>query len=249
MKTIELHGVVGDDFTAASVSRALPASGPVRVLLNSGGGIAAEGAAIHAILSAHPGDIHVDVIGIAASAASLLAMAGKRITMRAGSVMMIHDPMNITVGNSADHAKTIEELEVYARASARVYAGRARISEAKAREIMVAETWYDGPQAVAAGFADAVDSAAAAPFASYGYDKYHHAARAMAVAQRVAAQSPAAAWARVIGRANGTYKSTPNAWSGLVEAQNEFTRRHRWAPRVRNSTPFQTPWRVRSRRF
>jgi len=226
MKTIELHGVVGEDFTAASVSRALPGSGPVRVLLNSGGGYAAEGAAIHAILSAHSGDVIVDVIGIAASAASLIAMAGKRITMRAGAVMMIHDPLNVTYGNSADHAKTIEELEVYARAYARVYAGRARITEARAREIMVAETWYDGPQAVAAGFADANDSAAAAPFASYGYEKYQHAARAMAAAQRVAAQSPAAAWARVIARTNGTHKAAPNAWTGLVEAHNKQVRRH-----------------------
>ena len=226
MKTIELHGVVGEDFTAASISRALPASGPVRVLLNSGGGYAAEGAAIHAILAAHPGDVAIDVIGIAASAASLIAMAGKRITMRAGAVMMIHDPLNITIGNSADHAKTIEELEVYARAYARVYAARARISEARAREIMVAETWYDGPQAVAARFADAVDSAAAAPFASYGYDNYRHAARAMAAAQRVAAQTPAAAWARVIAKANGTYRAPPNAWSHLVEARNKQVRRH-----------------------
>lgn len=227
MKTVELHGVVGEEFTAVSVSRALPASGPVRILLNSGGGYAAEGAAIHAILSAHSGDVNIDVIGIAASAASLIAMAGKRITMRAGAVMMIHDPMNVTVGNSADHAKTIEELEVYARAYARVYAGRARISEARAREIMVAETWYDGPQAVAAGFADAVDTTAAAPFASHDYGTYRHAARAMAAAQRVAAQSPAAAWARVIARANGTYKAPPNAWTGLVEARNQQARRHR----------------------
>lgn len=221
MTTIELFGDVGVDFTATSVSRSLPASGPVTVLINSGGGYAAEGAAIHALLSSHNGRVDVDIIGIAASAASLIAMAGKRITMRAGSVMMIHDPLQLTIGNSADHAKTIEELESYARAYAKVYAARAKITEARAREIMVAETWYDGPEAVAAGFADATDSITASAFASFSYEKYRHASKAMAAARAKAEADPKVQWARVISKMNGRpAPSTARSWSEALRRHN-----------------------------
>ncbi|MCB1466797.1 MAG: Clp protease ClpP [Rhizobiaceae bacterium] len=190
---LRLHGVVGDDFDAARVQTALKAGGDVTVTLNSGGGIASEGAAIYALLAAHPGRVTVDVIGIAASAASLIAMAGDAITMRAGAVLMIHDPMNITVGNSSDHAKTIEELEAYAKSYAKIYAARSGKSEKQCRELMKSETWFDGEQAVAAGFATHTDSRQAEPFAHYNYERYRHAAPAFA-----AARNEKAGWKRAI---------------------------------------------------
>lgn len=218
MTTIELFGVVGEDFTAASVSRSLPPSSPVKVLLNSGGGYAAEGAAIHALLSQHNGRVDVDIIGIAASAASLIAMAGKRITMRAGSVLMIHDPLQITIGNSADHQKTIEELESYARAYAKVYAARAKITEARAREYMLAESWFDGPEAVAAGFADATDSTSASAYAAFSYGQYKRATQAMAAARAKADADPKVQWAKVIARMNGRPipSADPHGWRNVT---------------------------------
>ncbi len=191
---LTLSGTVGvdwfdDGFTHADVVTALAnLEGDITVHLNSGGGIAADGAAIHATLTTYPGDVHIIVEGIAASAASLIAMAGDTITMADGAVMMIHDPLNITIGNSADHAKTIEELEAYAKAYARVYAKRSGKSADECREIMKAETWFDGEEAVAAGFADHAGQEKAKPVAAYDYRAYAHAPK------RFVAQAKAKDW-------------------------------------------------------
>lgn len=183
MIQLNLNGTVGEDFSVNLVQHVLREGGDVKVTLNSGGGYAAEGAAIYAALAAHNGRKRVEIIGIAASAASLIAMAGDEIIMRAGAVMMIHDPMNITVGNSADHAKTIEELEAYATSYAKIYASRAGMSVKAARAIMKAETWFDGEAAVKAGFATATDRADAVAYARYDYDRYRHASQAFATAR------------------------------------------------------------------
>jgi len=191
---LTLSGTVGvdwfdDGFTHAEVVTALAGlDGDITVHLNSGGGIAADGAAIHATLTTYPGDVHIIVEGIAASAASLIAMAGDTITMADGAVMMIHDPLNITIGNSADHAKTIEELEAYAKAYARVYAKRSGKTADECREIMKAETWFDGEEAVAAGFADNAGEEKAKPVAAYDYRAYAHAPK------RFVAQAKAKDW-------------------------------------------------------
>lgn len=236
MKKIDLFGTVGENFSPTTVRYALPASGDVTVDINSGGGFAADGVAIFNILRDHPGKITVNILGIAASAASLIAMAGDSIVMADGAVIMIHDPMQFTIGNSADHAKTIEELEAYASAYAKVYAKRAGISEARARSIMVAETWYDGPQAVAAGFATATGSATAKAYALYDYANYRNAAQAIA---RVAKSHPqivarqgvadiAASWKAAAARANGKVEKNPallkHGWDKIVLAENA---RHR----------------------
>ena len=191
---VTLSGTVGvdwfdDGFTHAEVVTALAGlDGDITVRLNSGGGIAADGAAIHAALATYDGSVHIVIEGIAASAASLIAMAGDRITMADGAVMMIHDPLNVTYGNSADHAKTIEELEAYATAYAKVYARRSGKPAAECRDIMKAETWYDGDEAVAAGFADDTGEQKAKPVAAYDYRAYANAPK------RFAAQAKAKGW-------------------------------------------------------
>lgn len=191
---VTLAGTVGafwfdEGFTHAEVVTALAGlEGDITVRLNSGGGIAAEGAAIHSALVSYDGEVSVIVEGIAASAASLIAMAGKHITMADGSVLMIHDPQNYTFGNSADHAKTIEELEAYATAYARVYAKRSGKTVDECRDIMKAETWLDGEAAVAAGFADAAGAAKGKPMAAYDYRAYAKAPK------RLVAQAKAKNW-------------------------------------------------------
>ncbi|UNK36566.1 Clp protease ClpP [Shinella sp. H4-D48] len=191
---VTLSGTVGvdwfdDGFTHAEVVTALAGlDGDITVRLNSGGGIAADGAAIHAALATYDGSVHIIVEGIAASAASLIAMAGDRITVADGAVMMIHDPLNVTYGNSADHAKTIEELEAYATAYAKLYARRSGKTAAECRDIMKAETWYDGDEAVAAGFADDTGEQKAKPVAAYDYRAYANAPK------RFAAQAKAKGW-------------------------------------------------------
>lgn len=159
---IALTGVVGDTywddgFTAAEVIAALAEVGrdtDITVRLNSGGGIATEGAAIHAALAAHKGTVAMVVEGIAASAASVIAMAGDTITMSPGAVLMIHDPATQTWGDAAAHAKTIAALDKLGDAYAGIYADRTGKTVADMRALMRAETWMTADDAVAAGFAD-----------------------------------------------------------------------------------------------
>lgn len=190
---LRLSGYVGDyyfedGFTSADVVLALSEFDPNELLdvyLNSGGGVATEGAAIHALLVSRPGTTNIIVEGIAASAASLIAMAGATVTMSAGAIMMIHDPSGITWGTSAEHQKTVEKLEALATAYARVYADKSGKTDAECREVMKRETWLTPEQAVSEGFADATTSTAAAPVAAFDYRTFAHApAKLVALAKR-----------------------------------------------------------------
>lgn len=187
---LTLSGTVGadwfdDGFTHPQVVQALAGlDGDITVRLNSGGGYAADGAAIHATFASYPGKVSVIVEGIAASAASLIAMAGDTIVMADGAVMMIHDPENFTIGNSEEHQKTIDELEAYATAYAKVYAARSGKTMEECRTIMKATTWFNGEEAVAAGFADEVGPSKAKPVAAYDYRAYANTPTALAAKAR-----------------------------------------------------------------
>lgn len=178
MNEIFLTGTVGssfwdeDCFSAKSVREEIAGmSGPLTVRINSGGGIATEGQAIYTALKNHDGEVTVIIEGIAASAASLIAMAGDRIVMPMGSIMMVHDPAHWWTqgrGTEDDHLHEAKALGVLANAYAGIYAARAGIGVEEAREIMKAETYFDGAAAVEAGFAtetdESTDAAAAALF-------------------------------------------------------------------------------------
>lgn len=180
---LTLSGYVGDDwfddgFTYDQVLLALAQideDDDLVVHINSAGGIATEGAAIHSLLSGRPGKTDVVVEGIAASAASLIAMAGETVTMALGAIMMIHDPAGMTWGTSKDHAKTIEGLEALATAYARVYAAKSGKSADECREIMRDERWFTPEQAMAEGFADAVSQARAEAVAAFDYRQFTNA--------------------------------------------------------------------------
>lgn len=184
---LRLSGYVGDyyfedGFTSHDVVLALAEvddGSELDVHLNSGGGVASEGAAIHALLVARSGRTNVVVEGIAASAASLIAMAGETVTMSAGAVMMIHDPSGYTFGNSADHSRTIGALEALATAYARVYAAKSGKSPEECREIMKAERWLTPEEAVKEGFANDTTEVKAAPVAAFDYRLFAHAPKAL----------------------------------------------------------------------
>jgi ATP-dependent Clp protease protease subunit len=184
---LRLSGYVGDyyyedGFTSSDVVLALAqvdAKSDLEVHINSGGGVASEGAAIHALLKARSGTTNIVVEGVAASAASLIAMAGESVIMSAGAVMMIHDPSGFTFGTSDDHSKTIEGLEALATAYARVYADKSGKTAEACREIMKAERWYTPEEAVAEGFADDTTEVKAEPVAAFDYRRYAHAPKAL----------------------------------------------------------------------
>lgn len=165
---------MGEDFDARTVADRLAyASGaPVLVVINSPGGAAAEGAAIHAELAAYAGRITVRVAGMAASAALLIAMAGDEIEMTAGALMMIHDPARFAStgrGTADDHRRDAAGLDAMAAAYAQVYADRTGLPVDRVREMMRNETWMTADEAVSMGFADRV-AAAAEPTAPAPYD-------------------------------------------------------------------------------
>ncbi|SLN12825.1 ATP-dependent Clp protease proteolytic subunit [Falsiruegeria litorea R37] len=179
MHELALNGVVGIDFDAETVSDALALlSGPIRIRLNSGGGIAFDGTAIHSVLSDYPGHKTIIVQGIAASAASVIMMAGDRIEMSAGSVLMIHDPsQDITSyrGTSGEHRRVADSLDKISDAVAQIYAQRSGKPISEIRQIMTAESWFTPEEAVAAGFANVAlpDGEQTSP-AEFDYRAYAH---------------------------------------------------------------------------
>lgn len=187
--TITLTGYVGehweydgeviiDGFTHPMVISALAEIGDdtdLTVHINSGGGFAIEGVAIHSVLAQRAGRTDVVIEGMAASAASLIAMVGETISMANGAQFMIHDPSGFTIGTVADHELAIRSLESLATSYARVYSRRSGITVKAAREIMKAETWYGDEEAVEAGFADLVLGNKGQPVAAFPYQQYAHA--------------------------------------------------------------------------
>jgi ATP-dependent Clp protease, protease subunit len=169
-------------FSAQDVVQALAQVGReanVVIRLNSGGGIATEGAAIHAALAQHKGTVQIVVEGIAASAASVIAMAADTLTMALGSVLMIHEPAMVTLGDAAAHEQSIVLLNAMGDAYAEVYADRTGKPAEEMRALMKAESWMTATQAVAEGFADAVGSAndndAQIEPTAFAYGAYRHA--------------------------------------------------------------------------
>lgn len=193
-RELHLEGSVGaaflidePHFTAASVRADLKGAGDVTVYVNSGGGIASEGLAIYHLLRDHPGRVDIVVTGMAVSAASLIVMAGASVTMRAGAALMIHDPaVGFTAGRGTEdeHRAAADMLAKLAEGYADIYALRAGISAEAAREIMRAETWFSPAEALAAGFADAVEDLEANTAARFPYHVYSHSPRALLAGAR-----------------------------------------------------------------
>lgn len=142
--------------SAGMVRDALPASGDITVRVNSPGGDVREGIAILSCLRLHAGHVRVQIDGLAASAASFIAMAGDEIVMMPNTEMMIHDASMITWGNAQDLRADAEFLDRISGNIADVYAMRTGTSSADWRARMLAETWYSAEEAVAAGLADSV---------------------------------------------------------------------------------------------
>lgn len=154
----------------------------LRVRVNSPGGSVFEGLAIANALRSHPAAVTVQVDGLAASIASVIAMAGDRLLMMPNSMLMIHDASGLCIGDATDMQQMAAVLDKISDNIAGAYAAKAGGTPADWRGTMRAETWYLPDEAVAAGLADeAVPAAAAEPdaddpamraefdLAAYGY--------------------------------------------------------------------------------
>lgn len=149
-------GIYADEFLAELRQVTAP---KMRVRINSPGGSVFEGVAIANALRAHPAQVTVQVDGIAASIASVIAMAGDRVEMAPNSMLMIHEASGVCYGDTAEMAKMAEVLDLISTNIANAYAARSGTDAAGWRDAMKAETWYLPDDAVAAGLADAALSA------------------------------------------------------------------------------------------
>jgi ATP-dependent protease ClpP protease subunit len=159
---ITVYDVIGEDFwtgggvTVNRIDAALRKIGPdrdVEVHVNSPGGDMFEGIAIFNRLLQHPGKVTVKVMGLAASAASIIAMAGEEILMGPASFLMIHNCWVMAMGDRHAMAETAGLLAPFDEAMAAVYAARSGRDAAEVSAWMDAETWMTGPVALERGFA------------------------------------------------------------------------------------------------
>lgn len=129
----------------------------VNVHINSVGGEVYQGFAIYQALKDHPARVHVTVDALAASIASVIAMAGDHVTMARNSEMMIHDGHVLVAGNAVELIKTVAMLERVSNNIASVYSERSGMGTVEDwRTAMLAESWYSAEEAVQAGLADEV---------------------------------------------------------------------------------------------
>jgi ATP-dependent protease ClpP protease subunit len=162
--SITIFDVIGEDmwtgagFTAKRAAAALRSIGknPVTVKINSPGGDMFEGIAIYNLLREHPAKVTVEVMGWAASAASIIAMAGDEIKMGLGTFMMVHNAWGMVIGNRHDMRSAADLFEGFDSAIADIYAARAKIDRKEIEKLMDAETFMGPNEAVAKGFADSV---------------------------------------------------------------------------------------------
>ena len=164
-RILELHGTIAeeswfdDDVTPQLFKDELNAgSGDITVWINSPGGDCVAAAQIYNMLANYKGNVTVKIDGIAASAASVIAMAGDKVLMSPVSMMMIHNPATVAFGDHTEMEKAIEMLEGVKDSIINAYALKTGMSRAKLSRLMDAETWMDATKAVELGFADDIIS-------------------------------------------------------------------------------------------
>ncbi len=156
-----MHGTIAeeswfdDDVTPQIFKDELNAgSGDITVWINSPGGDCVAAAQIYNMLTQYKGNVTVKIDGIAASAASVIAMAGNMVLMSPVSMMMIHNPATVAVGDHAEMQKAIDMLAEVKESIINAYVIKTGLSRSKLSHLMDAETWMDANKAVELGFAD-----------------------------------------------------------------------------------------------
>lgn len=162
-RTLFLNGTIAeeswfdDDVTPQLFRDELNAgSGDITVWINSLGGDCVAAAQIYNMLMNYKGNVTIKIDGIAASAASVIAMAGTKVVMSPVSMMMIHNPATVAFGDSADMQKAIAMLDEVKESIINAYEIKTGLSRAKLSHLMDAETWMDANSAIEMGFADEI---------------------------------------------------------------------------------------------
>ncbi len=161
-RTITIMDVIGYDWwtgegvTDRRIAGALRAMGPgpVTVTINSPGGDMFVGLSIYSLLREHDGPVTVQVLGLAASAASIIAMAGDTVQIARAGFLMIHNAWVVAAGNRLDFKELSDWLAPFDAAMADIYAARTGAEQKAMAKLMDAESWIGGSAAVEQGFAD-----------------------------------------------------------------------------------------------
>lgn len=162
-RTLYLNGTIAeeswfdDDITPQLFKEELMSgSGDITVWINSPGGDCVAAAQIYNMLMDYRGNVTVKIDGIAASAASVIAMAGTRVLVSPVSMLMIHNPATIAFGDTAEMQKAIAMLDEVKESIINAYEIKTGMSRTKLAHLMDAETWMDAHSAVEMGFADEI---------------------------------------------------------------------------------------------
>ena len=148
--------------------------GPITLWINSPGGDCIAASQIYTMLMDYPDDVTVKIDGIAASAASVIAMAGTKVLMAPTALMMIHNPATITMGDHEDMKRAIEMLDEVKESIINAYEIKTGVSRIKLSHLMDAETWMNANKAIELGFADDVlkDEKQSEPtFSAYAFSR------------------------------------------------------------------------------
>lgn len=147
----------GDEVTPKAFREELNAgTEDITVWINSPGGNVFAAAEIYTMLRDYPGAVTVKIDAIAASAASVIAMAGNKVLMSPVAMLMIHDPSTIAMGNTKDMEKAIATLNEVKESIINAYAAKSGLSHNRISKLMENETWMNAKKAVELGFADEV---------------------------------------------------------------------------------------------
>lgn len=162
-RVLRLEGTIAeeswydDDVTPAMFRTDLMAgSGPITVWINSPGGDCVAAAQIYNMLMDYPGDVIVKVDGLAASAASVIAMAGNKVYMSPTSLMMIHNPFTIAMGDSEEMRKAIQLLDEVKESIINAYEIKTGLTRERLSLLMDGETWMNANKAKELGFCDEI---------------------------------------------------------------------------------------------
>lgn len=162
-RVLRINGVIAeeswldDDITPAVFASELNAgSGPVTIWLNSPGGDVVAAARIYNMLLDYPGKVTVNIDGIAASAASVIAMAASTVAMSPVSMLMIHNPATLAMGDKTELSRALDMLESVKDSIINAYQLKTGLSRAKLSKLMDMETWMDATAAIDLGFANEI---------------------------------------------------------------------------------------------
>ncbi|MCL2194363.1 MAG: Clp protease ClpP [Oscillospiraceae bacterium] len=161
LRTLTIDGVIaeetwwGDEVTPAQFRTELFAgSGDITLWINSPGGDCVAASQIYTMLMDYPGHVTVKIDGLAASAASVIAMAGTKVLMAPTALMMVHNPLTVAIGDSDEMKRAIDMLVEVKESILNAYEIRTGLSRVKLSHLMDGETWMNANKAIELGFAD-----------------------------------------------------------------------------------------------